>query len=58
MVDIFTRALMALIKDRNGAYYARNKVPERLQEAVATVLDNGKPKQVRLKKSLGAISGR
>jgi integrase len=47
------RALMGLIKDRHGTYYAQRKVPERLQAEVARVLDNGKPKQVYLKKSLG-----
>jgi integrase len=47
------RALMGLIKDRHGTYYARQKVPERLQEAVASILDNGKHKQVWLKRSLG-----
>jgi integrase len=47
------RALMGLIKDRHGTYYARHKVPERLQEAVARILDNGKARQVWLKKSLG-----
>ena len=47
------RALMGLIKDRHGTYYARHKVPERLQEAVARILDNGKARQAWLKKSLG-----
>src|SRR6516165_150302 len=47
------RALMGLIKDRHGTYYARHKVPERLQGAVARILDNGKNKQVWLKRSLG-----
>src|ERR1700730_7675934 len=47
------RALMGLIKDRHGTYYAQRKVPERLQEAVARVLENGTAKQVYLKKSLG-----
>jgi hypothetical protein len=47
------RALMGLITDRHGTYYARQKVPERLQEAVARVLDNRKDKQVWLKRSLG-----
>jgi hypothetical protein len=47
------RALMGLIKDRHGTYYARHKVPERVQEAVARILDNGKARQVWLKKSLG-----
>ena len=47
------RALMGLIKDRHGTYYAQRKVPERLQEAVARVLNSEKPRQVYLKKSLG-----
>jgi hypothetical protein len=47
------RALMGLIKDRHGTYYARHKVPERLQAAVSRILDNGKARQVWLKKSLG-----
>jgi integrase len=47
------RALMGLIKDRHGTYCARRKVPQRLQEAVASILDNGKDKQVWLKRSLG-----
>ena len=47
------RALMGLIKDRHGTYYARHKVPEGLQAAVARILDNGKARQVWLKKSLG-----
>ena len=52
-VGIFMRALMGLIKDRHGTFYARHKVPERLQETVARLLDNGKAKRVWLKKSLG-----
>src|SRR5258706_12833122 len=44
---------MGLMKDRHGTYYARVKVPERLQEAVARVLDQGKERQSFLKKSLG-----
>lgn len=47
------RALMGLIKDRHGTYYAQRKVPERLQAAVARVLHKGKSKQVFLKRSLG-----
>jgi integrase len=47
------RAMMGLIKDRHGTYYVQRKVPERLQEAVARVLNSDKPKQVFLKKSLG-----
>ncbi|RQH12453.1 site-specific integrase [Bradyrhizobium sp. RP6] len=42
-----------LIQDRYGTYYVQRKVPERLQEAVARVLNSGKSKQVFLKKSLG-----
>jgi integrase len=51
-----TRALMGLIKDRNGTYYAQRRVPERLQEAVARVLNSGRDRQVFLKKSLGTKS--
>jgi hypothetical protein len=47
------RAMMGLIKDRHGTYYAQRRVPDRLQEAVARVLNSEKPKQVFLKKSLG-----
>ena len=47
------RALMGLIKDRHGTYYAQQKVPQRLQAAVARCLGNGKSKQVYQKKSLG-----
>ena len=49
------RALMNVIKDRHGTYCARRKVPERLQEAVARIVDNGRARQVWLKKSLGTI---
>jgi integrase len=44
---------MGTMKDRHGTYYARVKVPDRLQEAVARVLDQGKDRQSFLKKSLG-----
>ncbi|MFZ1920622.1 MAG: hypothetical protein WAU57_03190 [Xanthobacteraceae bacterium] len=43
------RVLMGVIKDRHVTYYARQKVPERLQTAVARILDNGKDKQVWLR---------
>jgi integrase len=43
---------MGLMKDRHGTFYARVKVPERLQAAVACVLAQGKDRQVFLKKSL------
>jgi uncharacterized protein DUF6538 len=51
-VGSYMRAFMGLHKDRNGTYYARVKVPTRLQEPVAHVLGNGKHKQVFLKRSL------
>jgi hypothetical protein len=47
------RVMMGLLKDRHGTYYARHKVPLRLQEATARILENGKAKQVWLKRSLG-----
>jgi hypothetical protein len=46
------RLQMGTIRDRHGTYYARKKVPPRLQEAVARVLNNGKSHQVWLKRSL------
>ena len=46
-------AMMGLHKDRHGTYYARQKVPLRLQQAVARILENGRSKQVWLKRSLG-----
>src|SRR5262245_51700447 len=50
------RALMGVIKDRHGTYYARKKVPKGLEEAVARVLANGKQRQSWLKRSLGTKS--
>jgi hypothetical protein len=47
------RRLMGVIKDRHGTYYAQQRVPERLQKAVARVLGKGRSKQVFLKRSLG-----
>jgi integrase len=44
---------MGLSKNRHGTYYAIKKVPAHLQEAVAEVLENGKRRQVWLKRSLG-----
>jgi len=44
---------MGLMRDRHGTYYARKKVPARLQAAVARVLAQGKERQSFLKKSLG-----
>jgi integrase len=44
---------MGLMRDRHGTYYARVKVPARLQAAVARVLAQGKERQSFLKRSLG-----
>lgn len=44
---------MRIIQDRHGTYYVQQRVPERLQEAVARVLDADEPRRVFLKKSLG-----
>jgi hypothetical protein len=44
---------MSVFKDRHGTYYVQRRVPERLQEAVARVLDTEEPRRVFLKKSLG-----
>ena len=44
---------MGLIKDSHGSCCAQQKVPARLQAAVAQVLGNGKPRPAYLKKSLG-----
>jgi hypothetical protein len=46
------RVLMGVIQDRHGTYCAQQKVPEKLQVAVARVLDNGKATQKYLKRSL------
>jgi hypothetical protein len=50
------RRLMSVIQDRHGTYYVQKKVPTRLQEAVASVLSDDKPRRVFLKKSLGTKS--
>jgi hypothetical protein len=47
------RISMSVIQDRHGTYYVQQRVPERLQEAVARVLDTDKARRVFLKKSLG-----
>ena len=44
---------MGVIKDRHGTYYVQQRVPERLQEAVARVLGADETRRVFLKKSLG-----
>jgi hypothetical protein len=46
---------MGIIKDRHGTYYVQRRVPERLQEPVARVLNTGE-RRVFLKKSLGTKS--
>ena len=51
------RLLMGIVKDRHGTYYARKKVPPRLEEVVARALNNGKTHQVWLKRSLGTKDG-
>src|SRR5262249_534725 len=47
------RALMGLIKDRHGTYYAQKRVPDRLQAAVAQIVKSDRQRQGFLKKSLG-----
>jgi hypothetical protein len=47
------RAMMGVIKNRHGTYYAVKKVPKRLEEVTATVLGASKTRQSFLKKSLG-----
>jgi hypothetical protein len=47
------RAFMGVIRNRHGVYEARKKVPKRLEEATARVLDVPKRRQSWLKKSLG-----
>jgi site-specific recombinase XerD len=52
---------MGVIKDRHGTYCARKTVPEKpegLQAAVARELNNGKPVQKHLKRSLGTKDAR
>jgi len=43
---------MGLQKNEHGVWIVRHKVPVRLQQAVASVLDNGKERQVFLQESL------
>jgi integrase len=55
-VVLIVRVLMGVIKDRHGTFCARKTVPEKpegLQAAVARELNNGKPVQKHLKRSLG-----
>ena len=46
------RFSMGVQKNKHGIHYVRKKVPNGLQEAVAKVLANGKPRQTFLQKSL------
>jgi hypothetical protein len=46
------RALMGVIKDRHGTYYARKKVPQKLEVAVAKIAGSTKPRVSWLKASL------
>jgi hypothetical protein len=51
--DILMTVGMGLIQDRNGTWIVRQKVPKRLREPAARVLDNGKAEQTWLQKSTG-----
>jgi integrase len=51
--DIKMAVGMGLIKDRNGTWIVRRKVPPRLREPVARVLNVSKQQQVWLQKSTG-----
>jgi hypothetical protein len=44
---------MGLTQNEHGVWIVRNRVPKRLQEAAARVLDNGKERQTFLQRSLG-----
>jgi integrase len=55
-VVVLARVSMGIIKDRHGTFYVQRKVPERLQEAVARVLNSDETRRVFLKKSLGTKS--
>jgi hypothetical protein len=47
------KAMSGVAKNRHGVYYVRLRVPKGLQEAVAQHLNNDKPRQVFLKRTLG-----
>jgi hypothetical protein len=46
------RAMSGVSKNRHGVYYVRKKVPKWLEQPTAEVLDNGKSRQIFLKRSL------
>lgn len=47
------RVLLGILKNANGVFYARKKVPKRLEGQVARVIHSLKERQVFLKRSLG-----
>jgi hypothetical protein len=46
------RATSGVSKNRHGVYYLRKKVPKWLEQPTAEILDNGKSRQIFLKRSL------
>ena len=44
--------MSSVSKNRHGVYYVRKKVPKRLEQPTAEFLDNGKSRQVFLKRTL------
>jgi hypothetical protein len=46
------RVIMGVWKSKDGVYYVRKKVPAKLEQAVATVLEISRPKVAWLKRSL------
>jgi hypothetical protein len=46
------RAMSGVAKNRHGGYYVRKKVPNWLEQPTAEILDNGKSRQIFLKRSL------
>jgi hypothetical protein len=46
------RAMSGVSKNRHGVYYVRKKVPKGLEQPTAEILDNGKSRQIFLKRSL------
>ena len=46
------RVLMGVIRSKDGVYYARRKVPKKLEEAAAEVVGAARPRLSWLKRSL------
>ena len=44
---------MGLIQNRHGVWVVRRKIPSRLRESVASILDMDKDRRTFLQKSLG-----